>query len=250
MLNGRLCKGLFLVLPCSWSSFSATAVLWLSAETPDTAALADPSISIWHWDPWPRGSAKVMYSAAFGLFLSKECCTMTFTYHVGQDSFSHVTLPDMPEVSFALYMTRLMHWCRNLMVVSYVMWKVVSFPNWNPYNCKLYFACFGLVVGLWDRGGFVASPLYNVCFVNCCERFIYGFWGRIWCLMKSQRSRKLSAFSINLKAFSKRHMSRPWCLKCNVRLNLMLQCCADGVCELLSQQHFTNFIKRKNSLLD
>jgi len=34
---------------------------------------------------------------------------MTFTYHVGQDSFSHVTLPDMPEVSFALYMTRLMH---------------------------------------------------------------------------------------------------------------------------------------------
>lgn len=88
------CNWLFLVLPCSWSSFSASVGLWpffrdsrhSCSGRSFSLCLALGSLS--------RGRAKAMYSAAdFGLSLSKDYCSMAFANHMGQDSFSrHVAL--------------------------------------------------------------------------------------------------------------------------------------------------------------
>lgn len=44
--------GCSLCSPAAGAHFQLQWGCGLSSETPDAAALADPSVCIWHWDPW------------------------------------------------------------------------------------------------------------------------------------------------------------------------------------------------------
>lgn len=116
-----------------------------------------------------RGRAITTYSAAFGLFLSKELLKDISYY-------SSVLWPWHTVYSQTVFLVSccLMHQNFLLMysvwpisfiaaeIGPYVIRKVLSFPSLNPDNCKLYFSCFGLR----GRGGFVNA--YLLCVIRWC----------------------------------------------------------------------------------